>query len=86
MRQKIEAAIINGKSIVISTSNSFMACRNTIQIEDYEFDDDKFYVNCENFELHIKMDDIYEVKYEDLYDECFTFLHSDNTEINLCFL
>lgn len=85
-KQKIEDAIINDKSIIVSASNSFIEIRNTILIEDYECDIERFYLNDGNFELHIKMEEIQEVKYDDTYDECFTFLHSDNMKIQLCFL
>lgn len=86
-KQKIEDAIINDKSIIVSASNSFMAIRNTILIEDYECDTERFYLNNENFEIQLKMDEIQEIIYDyTTCDGCFTFLHNDNTEIHLCFL
>lgn len=86
IKQKIEEAIINDKPIVVSASNSCLACRNTIEIAEYEFDEKRFYVSSDNFEIHINMDEVKEVKYDNTYDECFTFLHNDNTEIVVCFL
>lgn len=85
-KQKIEDAIINDKSIIVSASSSCIEFRNTILIEDYECDIEKFYLNNGNFELHLKMNEIQEVKYDDTCDECFTFLHNDSTEIQLCFI
>lgn len=85
-KKKIEDCVINKKSIIISASSPIMECRNTILIEDYEFDIYNFYLNNGNFELYLKMNEIQEIKYDDTYEETFTFLHSDNTEINLCFL
>lgn len=85
-KQKIEDCIINNRLIIISASNSCIEFRNTMLIEDYECDIERIYLNSGNFELHLKMNEIQEVKYDDTYDECFTFLHSDNTEIQLCFL
>lgn len=85
-KQKIEDSIINDKSIIISASNSCVSFRNTISIADYECDTEKIYLNDDNFELHLDMSEIKEVKYDDTFDECFTFLHNDSTEIHLCFL
>lgn len=85
-KQKIEDCVMNEKSIIISASSPIMECRNTILIEDYEFDIAKFYLNNGNFELYLKMNEINDIKYDNTYDECFTFIHNDNTKINLCFL
>ena len=64
-----------------------MAIRNTIiSIDDYECDVERFCLNNGDFELHLKMNEIQEVKYDDTYDEYFTFLYNDNTEIYFCFL
>jgi len=86
-KQKIEDCIINNKLIIISASSSYMEFRNTMSIDDYEYDEENFYLNNGNFELHLKMDDVEEIKYDNTYDEHFTFfLHNNEIEVCLYFL
>lgn len=85
-KQKIEDCIINDKAIVVNVSNSFMAFRNTMHIADYEIDDERLYLNDENFEIHLNLHKIKDIEYDNMYEECFILLHNDNTEIYFCFL
>ena len=84
--QKIKDSITNDRDIIVSTENSCMSVLNRIAIEDYECDMEHLYLNDGSFELHMKMDEIKDIKYDNTYDESFTFLHNDSTEIHCCFL
>lgn len=55
LNQKIEDSVINQKPVIIGISNSVMECRNTIDIDDYEIDNERLYLNSGNFELHIQI-------------------------------
>lgn len=65
LKQKIEESIIEDRRIIINVSTPLMICRNAITVEDYEINEKYLYLNHENFELHIDLDEI-EIKYNDI--------------------
>ena len=84
IKEKIEESIINDKSIVVILENSCLECRNNFYIEDYDIDQECFYLSGNNFELHIKSDNMSDIKYNNTYDEQFTITCEDS-EITLIF-
>ena len=84
LKQKIEKSIIRHNPIVITNSSPIMECRNTIYAEDYDVEEDSFYLNGENYELHINLKEM-EVIHDDLCEEEFIFTHED-TETKIYFL
>lgn len=75
LKQRIESSILKEKVFVICISTSIIDCRNTIYIEDYEIDDEYLYLNNENFEIHINLNET-EVQYDKECDS-YTFTNYD---------
>ena len=83
LKEKIEEAIINDKQIIVIT-NSCFETRNSLCIEDYDIDQEHFYLNGNKYELHIKSENITDIKYDNTYDEQFVITCGDE-EIDLLF-
>ena len=77
LKDKIEDAVINDKSITTIITNSFAECRNNICIEGYELDEEYLYISNENFEIHIKSNDVTDLTY-DSDEESFYITCKDN--------
>lgn len=75
LKQKIEESIIEDKRFVAIVSTPLITCRNTFTVEDFEIDERCLYLNHENFELHINLDEI-EIKCEVL-DRDFKLTYKD---------
>lgn len=85
LKQKVEDCMMECKPIVISISTPLTKCLNTIRIKDFEVTEDNLYLNDQNYEIHIRLDDESCIKYCNEYDEYFSIV-MDNTETNLYFI
>lgn len=85
LKEKIEKCILDDKSVCVCMDNCSMSCRNKINIEDYEINNNYLYLNDKNFEVHIDFDKDTSIIYEDAVEECFTIMQND-MEFNMCFL
>ena len=83
LKEKIEKTIIEEKQVTVIISNSFLECRNTLHISDYEVYESYLYLNEHNFEIHIKFDNETLLKYDEA-DEIFSIVHK-YSEIQLYF-
>lgn len=85
LKQKIEDSIMQHKAVIICISNPRLECRNTIYVEDYEFQENNLYLNDGDFELHIEMNEETEIKHDDLLEDEFMIVNQD-TETKLYFM
>ena len=76
-KAKIEDVISNFKSVIIIMTNHFAECRNSVHIEEYEFDDDYLHISENNFEIHINFNNVTDLKYNRTYDE-FVIMYGDD--------
>lgn len=83
LKEKIETRISEKEPVIIYVHTDMVECRNTILIDDYEFNDDMLYFNNGNYEIHICFDKA-EIKYDTSFDESFIFTY-DNMEVGLIF-
>lgn len=83
LSQKIEDSVLQQKTVIIGISSKFMECRNTIEIEDYEIDEERLYLNSGNFELHMQLAKIRRHNTNE-FEEQFMCAY-DNVEIVLYF-
>ena len=85
LKQKIEDSIMQHKSVIICISNPGLECRNTIYVEDYEFQENNLYLNDGDFDLHIEINEETEIKHDNLLEDEFMIVNKD-TETKLYFM
>ena len=85
LKEKIEECVLDDRTVCVCLDCCSMACRNKINIEDYEINDNYLYLNDKNFEVHIDFDNNTSIKYKDATEESFT-ITQNNMEFNLCFI
>ena len=85
LKEKIEECISDDRTVCVCFDCCSMACRNKINIEDYEINNNYLYLNDKNFEVHIDFDTNTSIAYEDATEESFTIIQN-NMEFNLCFI
>lgn len=85
MTQKIEEYILADRSVCVSLEDSYITCRNKMNIETYEINTDYMSLTDENFEIHINFDNAATITYEEESEECFT-IAQNGIEFNLYFI
>lgn len=74
---ELEKAIEEHKTLVVCVASDLFECRNTVHIQNYEFNEHIAYFDMDHMELHLNFD---EVKIEHNFN-CFSLMKDDGTEV-----
>ena len=81
LKNRIEECIINDNSITIIVTNMFSECRFSLHVDVYELETDYLYLNGNNTEIHIKSNNVTELKYDNTDMEYFIIKGNDGEVI-----